>query len=73
MKHIAMRIALVVVALGAVVSTPGSARADQSGDPDFCYGGWAWLPDLVVSIRKDAHRNSEFFVETVEQWVCQSD
>jgi len=44
-----------MIAIVGVLSAlgSGSARADMSGDPDFCYAGWVWVPRYAFS--EDEH------------------
>ena len=48
MKKIAAAAALVAMGLALAMVGPRDARADQSDDPDFCYGGWVWVPSMAM-------------------------
>jgi len=83
MKHITVGAALAAVTLALAVSWPGNASADQSGDPGFCLGGWAWvmtgtptMTETFVVVGEDlTHEYIGPAISTSKggKWVCQSD
>jgi hypothetical protein len=49
------KLILMMATAGLLSSTlfPGPARADMSGDPDFCYVGWVSMPRYAYT--EDEH------------------
>ena len=73
MKNITTALALLAVALGLAFSAPRDARADASGDPDFCYTGWHWVRTGYILQRVFTASGAMFYksVDTGD-WVCGS-
>ena len=80
MKHIAMGAAIAAVALGLIFSNSNKAWADQSGDPDFCLGGWVQntaIPTMTSEAVVVAEDAAGYYVgtkiTTTNKYVCSSD
>jgi len=73
MKNITTALALLAVALGLVISAPRDARADASGDPNFCYAGWRWVRTGYVLERAFTRSGASFYIWVdTGDWVCES-
>jgi hypothetical protein len=72
MKNIAVSVALAAIAIALVISGSGDARADQSGDPDFCYGGWVFVPSLSSGFWIDDENQLHRSLVSGGRWMCPS-
>jgi len=74
MKKFAIGVALAAVALALVISGPSGARADESGDPGFCYTGWVKVPGLKSEDLPGGETATEYiiytFVRPTYDWAC---
>jgi hypothetical protein len=52
MKNLFVGVALAAVVLGVVISNPGVARADATGDENFCLGVWKQVADGTWECRE---------------------
>ncbi|MGE5200528.1 MAG: hypothetical protein ACM3O6_00545 [Acidobacteriota bacterium] len=66
------RAALAAIVLALVILGPGDARADQSGDPDFCYGGWVFVPSLSSGFHMDDENVWHRMLVPGGHWTCPS-
>jgi len=82
MKHVAMGAAIAAVALGLFFSNCSSAWADQSGDPDFCLGGWVKVggiptmtaePEIVDEDATSYTLQTKTKTFVAGKWACASD
>lgn len=72
MKNIVVGVALAGIVLALVIAGTGDARADQSGDPDFCYGGWVLVPTLKSGFWFDSEGYAHSKLVQGLDWSCPS-
>jgi len=71
MTNIRKCVALAALALALFMSSPSGARADQTGDDDFCLGGWFFVPVNTVAFVTFLGYPIPYL--TGAHWSCRSD
>ena len=71
MRNVVMWTAVAAIGLAFVILGPADTRADESGDPNFCYVGWRYVPSLTsMWVRSTDRYGWDEILVSSGKWVC---